>query len=441
MKMLIIGGTGGMGQWFTKFFLRHGYEVIVWGSSGKTEIAEQMGVEFATDLDREIREADVVIITVPIDITARVIRETAPKMKQGSLLMDLTSIKAEPVNAMREYAPEGVEILGTHPMFGPSIPTLQGQIVIMSPTKGRCDKWFPIMHDLFEKSGAHIEVIEPEEHDKFVSVVQGLTHFAYISIGTTFKSLDFDINKSRRFMSPVYEIMVDFVGRILGQNPYLYAHIQMKNEQVPKVHEAFINECNLLSDIVRKQDTEAFCKKMSDAAAHFKDTASALHRSDKLINAKIAEFEEMIASVGKERGLLHNYSGVTHVGIIEKVTPMTVTLSKGDRTVSLRTENVRLLNGAELKKWKIENLMHHTRDISTLIPAGADPLTIEKVIVCDERIVSVNIIDTYSGVSEDRLSVTYRINILGDLPAAEVQEDIEELLHGLGCGIRGHDPI
>ncbi|UGV40603.1 prephenate dehydrogenase [Methanococcoides orientis] len=441
MRMLIIGGTGGMGQWFTKFFLRHGYEVIVWGSSGKTEIADQMGVEFATDLDREIRRADVVVITVPIDITARVIKETAPKMKPGSLIMDLTSIKAEPVNTMREYAPEGVEILGTHPMFGPSIPTLQGQIVIMSPTKGRCDKWFPIMHDLFEQSGAHIEIIDPQEHDQFVSVVQGLTHFAYITIGTTFKSLDFDVSKSRRFMSPVYEIMVDFVGRILGQNPYLYAHIQMKNDQVLKVHEAFINECNVLSDIVRQEDTEAFCKKMTEAAAHFKDTASALHRSDKLINAKIAEFEEMIASVGKERGLLHNYSGVTHVGIIEKVTPRTVTLSKGDRTVSLRTENIRLLNDAELKKWKIDNLTHHARDISVLIPVGANPQIIEKVIDCDERIVSVSIIDTYSGISDDRLSVTYRINILGDLPVAEVQGDIEKLFVGLGCGIRGQDSI
>ncbi|SES76743.1 prephenate dehydrogenase [Methanococcoides vulcani] len=441
MKMLIIGGTGGMGQWFTRFFLRHGYEVIVWGSSGKTEIADQMGVEFATDLDREIREADVVIITVPIDITARVIKETAPKMKQGSLIMDLTSIKAEPVNAMRKYAPEGVEILGTHPMFGPSIPTLQGQIVIMSPTEGRCDKWFPIMHELFEESGAHIEIIDPQEHDQFVSVVQGLTHFAYITIGTTFKSLDFDVSKSRRFMSPVYEIMVDFVGRILGQNPYLYAHIQMKNDQVLKVHEAFINECNVLSDIVREEDTEAFCKKMTEAAAHFKDTASALHRSDKLINAKIAEFEEMIASVGRERGLLHNYSGVTHVGIIEKVTPRTVTLSKGDRTVSLRTENIRLLNDVELNKWKIDNLAHPIRDISVLIPVGADPQTIEKVIDCDERIVSVSIIDTYSGISDDRLSVTYRITILGDLPAAEVQEDIEKLFVGLGCGIRGQNSI
>ncbi|NPE27549.1 prephenate dehydrogenase [Methanococcoides sp. SA1] len=437
MKMLIIGGTGEMGKWFTKFFTGHGYEVVVWGSSGKTEIAKQMGVEFASDLDDTIRTSDVVIITVPIDITADVIRETAPKMKAGSLLMDLTSIKAEPVKAMRETAAKGVEILGTHPMFGPSIPTLQGQIVIMSPTKGRCEKWFPIMRNLFEENGAHIEIIKPEEHDKFVSVVQGLTHFAYITIGNTFKSLDFDVNMSRRFMSPVYEIMVDFVGRILGQNPYLYAHIQMQNEQVLKVHETFISECNILSEIVREQDSEAFCNKMTEAAAHFKDTPSALHRSDKLINAKISEFEEMIASVGVERGLYHNYSGVTHVGTIKKVTPRAVTISKGEKDVNLKTENVRLYTEKELKCWKVKNLQHPKRDISVLLPSGADASVFKKVIDNDEKIVSTEIIDTYSGISDNRLSATFRITILEESNATKMQADIEKLLCGLGCEIRG----
>jgi len=114
---------------------------------------------------------------------------------------------------------------------------------ISSPVERRCDKWFSIIRALFEDNGAHIEVINAKEHDRFVSVVQGLTHFAYITIGTTFKRLDFDVNESRRFMSPVYEIMVDFVGRILGQNPYLYALIQMENPEVQRVHEAFREEC------------------------------------------------------------------------------------------------------------------------------------------------------------------------------------------------------
>jgi len=437
MKMLIIGGTGEMGQWFTRFSREHGFEVVVWGSSGRIDVAERMGVEFAPDLDRAVRESDVVVVSVPIDITADVIAETAPKMKAGSLLMDLTSLKVKPIEAMMKYAPPDVEILGTHPMFGPSIPSLHGQIVIMTPVHGRCEKWFPVIRSLFEGNGAHIEVIDAKEHDSFGSVGQGLTHFTYITIGTTFKQLDFDVNESRRFMSPVYEIMVDFVGRILDQNPYLYALIQMENPEVLKVHEALMEECMNLSEMVRQHDVESFAREMKAAAAHFGDTASAMRRSDKLINSKIREFDELVHSIGRERGLVQVYSGVTHVGIIEKVTPRNVILSRSGKTISLKIENVRLLSDNELKSWKSRNLTHSNRDISVLVPSGADPEVLLGVIAGDERIVAAHIIDTYSGVKgAQRLSVTYRITIIGDKVPNEVQDDIIGLLRGLGCELR-----
>lgn len=55
--------------------------------------------------------------------------------------------------------------------------------------------------------------------------------------------------------------MLDFVGRILGQNPYLYALIQMENPGVLEVHDAFIKECEELSRLVRAHDEESFVKK------------------------------------------------------------------------------------------------------------------------------------------------------------------------------------
>jgi len=439
LKVLIIGGTGEMGQWFTPFFKNHGYEVVVWGSSGKVEVAERMGVEFASDIDAAISTSDIVIVTVPINITEKVISETAPKMKSGSLLMDFTSLKVGPTEAMKKYAPENVEILGTHPMFGPSIPSLHGQIFILTPIEGRCNKWFPIMRSLFEDNGAHIEVITPTEHDRFVSVVQGLTHFAYITIGTTFDALDFSVNESRRFMSPVYDIMLDFVGRILGQNPYLYAYIQMENPEVLKVHDAFMNQCSEMSSIVRKKDVEAFTNKMKEAAVHFGDTASALRRSDKLINSKIAEFDRLLDSIGQEIGVRHIYSGIVHTGIVKKVSPRDVVIECGSRMVPLKIENIRLLDEEELHEWKLENLEHQLRDISVLIPEGADADVIMELVSCNDDIVSIEIIDRYEGVEgTKRLSVTFRVMIMGDVEAEKVHLGIERQLKGIGCTVRGH---
>lgn len=106
------------------------------------------------DLEKAVPESDIVIVSVPINVTEETIAEFAPKMKAGSLLMDFTSIKVKPVEAMKKFAPSDVEILGTHPMFGPTIPTIRGQTVILVPVKGRSEKWFPVMRELLRKGGA-----------------------------------------------------------------------------------------------------------------------------------------------------------------------------------------------------------------------------------------------------------------------------------------------
>jgi len=287
-KILILGGTGETGSWFARYFESRGFEVSVWGPSRKVEVAERLGVKFADDLDCEIEGSDIVMVSVVIDKTVEMISKVAPRMKPGSLLMDVTSLKSEPMKAMLKYAPQGVEVLGTHPMFGPTMPALKGQTVILTPAKGRSDSWLPRIRELFEQDGAKIEVLDPEEHDEIMAVVQALTHFAYIGIGSALAALEFDVERSRKFMSPVYEIMIDFVGRILDQSPELYASIQ-QNPKATRVRQAFIGECMRLCERADLGDQVGFKKIMDNAAEHFGDTHTALIRSDRLINAKIKD--------------------------------------------------------------------------------------------------------------------------------------------------------
>ncbi|MCE8424790.1 MAG: prephenate dehydrogenase [Candidatus Methanoperedens sp.] len=431
MKLLIIGGTGETGRWFVKFYKKHGYDVTVWGVNKRKDIANELGVKFADDLDHEIKSSDIVMISVPINITEKTIMDIAPKMSHGSLLMDITSIKTGPVEEMIKYAPQDVEILGSHPMFGPSISDIRGQIVIFTPI--RCAKWFPIIRALYEDNGAHIEIMDAVEHDKMMAVVQGLTHFAYISIGLVFSELEFDVARSRRFMSPMYDIMLDLVGRILAQNPYLYAMIQM-NPEVARVHRAYINQCNQMADIVKKKDVDSFVALMKKASSHFKDTESALRRSEKLIGTKIAEHEELVRSIGHEFALKHVYSGVVHFGTIKKVSPRTVLIERGGKEIELLIENVRPLSELDLLIWKAKNLRNVTRDISVFIPEYSDPEIIKKVVCRSEGVISVDIIDIYP--YKDRTSVSFRIIIFGDHDSNAVIGSIRSLLEGIGCKVR-----
>lgn len=285
-RLFILGGTGETGSWFARYFRDKGFDVAVWGPSGKTGVAARLGVRYATDMIKEVGQSDIVLLSVPIEKTVEVIRQVAHCMRPGSLLMDVTSLKSEPMKAMIEHAPQDVEVIGTHPMFGPTMPTLEGQTIILTPAIGRSQNWLPKIRSLFESDGARIEVLDPEEHDEIMAVVQALTHFAYIGIGATLQALDFDVEKSRKFMSPVYEIMIDFVGRILDQNPELYASIQ-KNPKAMKVRQTFIGECMRLSEKADSGDLDGFKKIMREAAGHFGQTHEALERSDGLINGRI----------------------------------------------------------------------------------------------------------------------------------------------------------
>lgn len=285
-RILILGGTGETGSWFARYFKEKGFDVAVWGPGGKVEVAERLGVRYARDMMLEVEESDIVLVSVLIEKTVEVIRMVAPRMRPGSLIMDVTSIKSGPVKAMKTYAPKGVEVLGTHPMFGPTMPSLSGQTIIFTPVEGKTGKWLPIIQSLFESDGAHIGILEAEEHDEMMAVVQALTHFAYIGIGAALKALDFDVSRSRQFMSPVYEIMIDFVGRILDQNPELYASIQ-KNPKAAAVRQTYVAECMRLCEKADAGDLEGFKQIMRDAALHYGGTHEALERSDRVINARI----------------------------------------------------------------------------------------------------------------------------------------------------------
>ncbi len=287
-RILILGGTGETGSWFARYFKEKGFEVSIWGPRGRVEVAERLGVRYAIDRQKEVETSDIVLVSVLIERTVDVIREVAPRMHSGSLLMDVTSIKSGPVKAMKTYAPKGVEVLGTHPMFGPTMPSMRGQTIILTPVKGKSEKWLPVIRSMFESDGAKIEILDADEHDEIMAVVQALAHFAYIGIGATLKSLDFDVERSRRFMSPVYEIMIDFVGRILDQNPELYASIQ-KNPKAMRARQTYVAECMRLCERADAGDMEGFKNIMREAAEHYGGTHEAMERSDRIIRRRIEE--------------------------------------------------------------------------------------------------------------------------------------------------------
>ncbi len=166
----------------------------------------------------------------------QVIRNLGPRVRDDALLMDVTSIKAEPVGAMLESSVGSVA--GTHPLFGPSVHSLQGQRIVLTP--GRGDEWHRWLAAMLRARGLSITEATPPEHDRAMAVVQVLTHFCTEVMGRALATAGVSLDETLRYTSPVYLMELLMTARHFAQSPELYASIQMSNPLTDEVTEGFV---------------------------------------------------------------------------------------------------------------------------------------------------------------------------------------------------------
>ncbi len=434
-RIAIIGGTGEFGRLFAHIFKEEGHEVTITGRDREKgmRVARAAGVTYTDDNKAAASDSDIVIISVSIENTVAVIEEVAPLLKKGSLIMDFTSVKTRPVEAMEANAPEDTDVIGAHPMFGPRVGSLEGQTVILTPV--RAEKWMGFVEDFFKRQKARLYISTPEEHDRAMAIVQGLTHFAYLTTASTIRDMGVDVDTSRRFASPIYELMLDFIARIVGQNPHLYASIQMHNPYVPEVHGTFIRQAQKIKRIVEEGDIEGFVKTMTSSARIFKDVEGSMGKSDKAISALTLELKRLKKAVGKEVGLRQIYSQTVHVGEVHSVDPDIVEIGHKGKKVKLKLSKIELLDEKELAEWKKEHMRAVKQDFSYTFPEKVDESVLAKILTdSDPAVNSCEVIDVFRGrqIPEGKKSITLRVEVIG----AGGFQKIEKLLKGLGGELR-----
>ena len=433
MNVGIIGGSDGLGKTLIYYF-RDEFEVCITGRDHKKgrKVAEELNVNYIESNDDLAKMSDILVISVPIQHTCDVIREVAPFMKSGSLMVDVTSVKEGPTKTMGEMLPESVEYIPTHPVFGPRTTRLDNQVIVLTaPEKG---KWYGKVYDYL--AGKNMRVIETtaEKHDFMMSIVQVLTHFSFISTASAIEKLQVDISETEDYESPIYNLMIDMIARIVSQNPYLTYNIQSMNSNGNKIRNTFAEAALELRDVINNGDEEEFINIAIKATKHMGDITNALGRSDKAIGALSYEYSYLNESIGEEVGLKHIYSGKIHVGILESIDGKTAVLKDGNKIKELRIANIRILLPEELHQWKIENMKTKTESISCVFPKNVDVDIIQKTVLMHENLLDINLTDRYNGpqIDDDFISLTFVVTAL----TKEDIEQVKELFTGFGGVIR-----
>lgn len=251
IRIGIVGGTGGIGRWFADFFRVAGFPVRTAGRAS------------APDLPAMARESDILIVSVPIAATPDVIRQAGPHVRGDGLLMDLTSLKREPVRAMLEAST--AEVVGCHPLFGPDVLSIAGQNIVLCPGRGR--KWLDWLAGLFREHSARVIETTPERHDRMMAIVQGLTHLDTVIMGLTLHETGMDPKELEKFSTPTFRARLKMIEKVFGGSPGLYAGIIMGNPDIPEVIRRFEKNLRDLKELVGRGDAEALRKRIVDCAS------------------------------------------------------------------------------------------------------------------------------------------------------------------------------
>jgi prephenate dehydrogenase len=131
-----------------------------------------------------VREADVVILCVPIEAMAALVKEFRDALKPTALVTDVGSVKG---SVDRDLAPllEGRALwIGSHPMAGSEqagfsaarADLFEGAAVIVTPTKNTQTKAKDLAEKFWKSLGARVLEFDPKWHDSAVAQVSHIPH-------------------------------------------------------------------------------------------------------------------------------------------------------------------------------------------------------------------------------------------------------------------------
>lgn len=289
MKTGIIGGSSGLGKWMVQFLRKKGWEVRF---SSADQLSETAG-------NAELAEwAELVILAVPIRAMEQTLAEIYPLL-HGKWLADLSSVKTIVVEEFYRLAAVHPQVqpagyASIHPMFGPSLRTLSGQVVLLNHFYGSEAQFEPLL-DAFRQEGALLYSLEYQQHDRIMGVVQGLNHFNVFVAASVLERMSGELGHIRHLASPPYRIFLIFCSRYVLQQPALYADIQFFNPFVAHTLEVFMEEAARLRHIIGQKDREAFCQYVENARRYFAENQDDVPVSDHLIEQLGAYEANMLA--------------------------------------------------------------------------------------------------------------------------------------------------
>ena len=256
-SILIIGGRGKMGQWFSDFLLNQGHRVEIFDSH-----ADENDHGQATPLRVHLARNSMALVATPLETVPQIIAELTAARFTGTVF-DIASLKGHLTGAIAEARQSGLSVTSIHPLFGPSARTLSDKVICVcdcgdAPATQR-------VRALFSETAATLVDLSFEEHDSIMSYVLALSHLLNIVFAAVLTRSGFSFDTLERVGSATFHSQMVTTSTVIEENPDLYYSIQRFNLFAPELFGRLKAEVDSLTSAVLSNDRSRFVQAMLNA--------------------------------------------------------------------------------------------------------------------------------------------------------------------------------
>ncbi len=264
LKKIVICGVGLIGGSFALALKKSGYQGQILGLERSPDVLERahtLGIvdEAGLSLEETLRDADLVLLSVPVAQTGNVLKMILPYWHDGLIVSDTGSTKTDVVSLAREVLGEKIaRFIPAHPIAGREMNGPEAAVddlfvgkktvIAALPENDRTD--VEKIADLWERCGAIIHHLTPENHDTVFATVSHMPHLLAYGL------VDYVANhpKSDLFFQYAASGFRDFT-RIAGSSPEMWRDITLANRSQLLIElDAYLKEIELIRDLVDKAD-------------------------------------------------------------------------------------------------------------------------------------------------------------------------------------------
>jgi cyclohexadieny/prephenate dehydrogenase len=241
-------------------------DIVTTARSAKTRarVAELGVVDSVVETNAEaVRDADLVILCIPVGACGPVAQEIAAHLKPGAIVSDVGSVKGAVVRDMAPHLPASAHFVPAHPVAGTEnsgpdsgfAELFINRWCILTPPEGTDPDAVAKLGAFWAAMGAKVEVMTPDHHDLVLAITSHLPHLiAYTIVGTADELAKVTSSEVIKFSAGGFR---DFT-RIAASDPTMWRDVFLANKDaVLEMLGTFTEDLSKLTRAIRRGDGEA----------------------------------------------------------------------------------------------------------------------------------------------------------------------------------------